>query len=132
MRRFVAAAEDGAFALGVDEDQGLGAGSAGDGDDAGFDTGVGEGFAMEGGGEVVAEFADVAGAETPVLAGDDGGGDLSAGEEADGGVLGFGAARGVGGERDDGVGGVQATPTRSTLDGFAMGSTVNELGWLLG
>ena len=48
---------------------------------AGFDTGVGEGFAMEGGGEVVAEFADVAGAEAPVLAGDDGGGDLSAGKD---------------------------------------------------
>ena len=92
----VAAAEDGALALGVDEDEGLGAGDAGDGDDAGFDAGVGEGFAMEGGGEVVAEFADVAGAETPVLAGDDGGGDLSAGESADGGVFGLGAAGGVG------------------------------------
>src|SRR5260370_1305934 len=81
------------------------AGGAGDGDDAGVDTGigagVGEGFAVKGGGEVVAEFADVAGAEAPVLAGDDGGGDLSARKSADGGVFGLGAALGVGGERDD-------------------------------
>ena len=91
---FVATAEDGALALVVDEDEGLGAGDAGDGDDVGFDTGVGEGFAMESGGEVVAEFADVAGAETPVLTGDDGGGDLSAGEGAEGGVFGLGAAGG--------------------------------------
>ena len=62
---------------------------------------------MEGGGEIVAELADIAGAEAPVLAGDDGGGDLSAGKSADGGVLGLGAARGVGGERDDRVGGVE-------------------------
>jgi len=90
---FVAADEDGALALGVDEDEGLRAGGAGDGDDAsvdtGFGAGMGEGFAMEGAGEVVAEFADVAGAEAPVLAGDDGGGYLSAGKSGDGGVFGF-------------------------------------------
>ncbi len=39
---FVAADEDGAFALGVDEDDGLSAGGAGDGDDAGFDAGGGQ------------------------------------------------------------------------------------------
>ena len=44
----VAAAEDGALACGVDEDEGVGAGSAGDGGDAGFDAGVAEGFAMKG------------------------------------------------------------------------------------
>ncbi len=123
---FVAAAEDGALAFGVDEDEGLGAGSAGDGDDAGFDAGVGEGFAMEGGGEVVAEFADVAGAQAPVLAGDDGGRDLSAGEGADGGVFGLGAAGGVGGERDNGVGGVQSDADKVNLRRFRHGFTVNE------
>ena len=101
-------AEDGAFAFGVDEDEGLGAGSSGNGDDVGLYTVVREGFAMEGGGEVVAEFADVAGAEMPVLAGDYGGGDLSAGEGADGGVFSFGAAGGEFGEGDDGIGGVEA------------------------
>ncbi len=44
---------------------------------------------MQGGGEVVAEFADVAGAEAPVLTSDDGGGYLSAGKSGDGGVFGF-------------------------------------------
>ena len=105
---FVAAAEDGALAFGVDEDEGLGAGSAGDGDDVGLNSIVGEGFAMEGGGEVIAELADVASAEMPVLAGDYGGGDLSAGKGADGGVFSLGAAGGEFGERDDGVGGVEA------------------------
>src|SRR3981189_3751356 len=104
----IAANEDGALALGVDEDEGLGAGSAWDGDDAGLNAGVREGFSMEGGGEVVAELADVAGAEAPVLAGDYGGGDLAAGEDGGGGVFDLGASRGVGGKRDDGVGGVEA------------------------
>src|SRR5258707_8282414 len=87
---------------------------------------------MEGGGEVVAEFADVAGAKAPVLAGDDGGGDLSAGEGADGGVFGLGAARGVGGERDDGVGGVEAYADEVNLRRFRHGLTVNELGVTFG
>ena len=104
----VATAEDGALSLVVDEDEGLGAGDSGGGDDVSFDAGVGEGFAMESGGEVVAEFADVTGAQTPLLTGDDRGGDLSAGEGAEGGVFGLGAAGGIGRERDDGVGGVQA------------------------
>ena len=90
----VATAEDGALSLGVDEDEGLGAGDSGGGDDVGFDAGMREGFAMESGGEIVAEFADVTGAQTPLLAGDDGGGDLSAGKSADGGVFGLGAAGG--------------------------------------
>jgi hypothetical protein len=104
----VAAAEDGALALGIDEDEGLGAGAAGDGGDAGFDTGVGEGLVVECGGDIVAQLADIAGAEAPVLAGDDGGGDLSAGEEGEVAVLGLGAAGGIGGEGNYGVGGVEA------------------------
>ena len=104
----VAADEDGALAFGVDEDEGLGAGCSGDGDDTGFDAGVGEGLAMKGGGEIVAELADVAGLESPELAGDDSGGDLSAGENRGGGVLDLGAADGVFGEGNDGVGGVEA------------------------
>ena len=106
---FVAAAEDGALTFGVDEDKGLGAGPSGRTvADCSTNSGVGEGFAVEGGGEVVAELADVAGAEAPVLAGDDGGGDLSAGKNGGGGVLDLGAALGEPGERDDGIGGVEA------------------------
>src|SRR5271170_1625008 len=122
----VAAAEDGALALGVDEDEGLGAGNSGSCDDVGFDAGVGEGFAMKCSGEVVAEFADVAGAESPLRAGNDRGGDLAAGEGADGGVFGFGAASGIGGERDDGVGGVEAYADEVNLRLLLHRLTVNE------
>ena len=123
---FVAATEDGALAFGVDEDEGLGACSAGDGDDAGLDTGVREGFAMEGGGEVVAKFADVAGVHSPVLASNDGGRDLSAGEGADGGVFGLGAADGVVRERDNGVCCVQSDADKVNLRRFRHSFTVNE------
>jgi hypothetical protein len=104
----VAAAEDGALAVGIDEDEGLGAGSAGDGGDMGFYAGVGEGFVVQGCGSVVAEFADVARAQAPVLAGDDGGRDLSAGKDAGAGVFGLRASGGVGWERDNGIGSVEA------------------------
>ena len=124
----VATAEDGALALGVDEDEGLGAGDSGSGDDVGFDAGVREGFAVEGGGEVVAEFSDVAGAESPLLARDYGGGDLAAGEGADGGVFSFRAASGIGGERDDGVGGVKTYADKVNLRLLLHQLTVNELG----
>ena len=50
----IAADEDSTFALGIDEDEGLWAGPSGDGDNASFDTGVGKGFAVERGGEIVA------------------------------------------------------------------------------
>ena len=75
----VAAAEDGALAAGVDEDEGLRAGAALDGDDLRLDSGAGEGVAVELGCGVVAELADVAGGHAPVLAGDYGGGDLASG-----------------------------------------------------
>jgi hypothetical protein len=48
----IAAAKDGAFAVGVDEDEGLGAGAAGDGGDVRFDTGAGEGLVVERGSAV--------------------------------------------------------------------------------
>ena len=49
----IAADENSTFALGIDEDEGSRAGSARDGDDASFDTGVGKGFAMESRGQIV-------------------------------------------------------------------------------
>ena len=120
----VAAAEDGAFAAGVDEDEGLGAGAAGDCDELGLDAGVGEGFAVEGGGCVVAELADVAGGHAPVLTGDNGGCDLAAGEYGDGVVLDLGAAGRVVGEGDDGIGGVE--PDADEVDLFGHRVTVIE------
>jgi hypothetical protein len=123
----VAAYENGSLALGVDENEGLRADCAGHGDNASFDAGVREGFAMKSGGEVVAEFADVAGTQAPVLAGNDGGGDLSAGESADGGVFSLGTAGGVDGERNDRVCCVKSYADKVNLRHFRHISTVNEL-----
>ena len=105
---FVAAAEDGALAAGIDQDEGLRAECIFNGDELGFDAGVCECLAMETGGIVVAKLADVAGAQSPGLAGDDGGGDLAAGLDGGVGVFGLGTAGGVGFERDERVRGVEA------------------------
>ena len=63
---------------------------------------------MEGGGFVVAELADVARAESPGLAGEDGAGGLAAGKDGGVVVLDLGAAGGIGGEVDQRVRGVEA------------------------
>lgn len=81
---------------------------------------------MEGGGEVVAEFADVAGVKTPVLARNNGGGDLSTGEYGCGGVLDFGSPGGVTGEWDYGVCGIQADADKVNLRRFRHPFTLNE------
>lgn len=88
----VAAAEDGALAAAVDQDERLGA-DAGDSNDLGLDAGAGEGFAVESGGVVVAELAYVAGAHSPVLTGDYGACNLASGKEAGGAVFDLGASR---------------------------------------
>ena len=77
----VAAAEDGALAAAINEDEGLRAGGIRDGDEAGVDAGADECAAMQRGGIVVAELADIAGGQAPCLAGDDGCGDLAAGQD---------------------------------------------------
>jgi hypothetical protein len=100
---FVAAGEDCALTRGVDEDEGLLADAAGSGDEMGFDTGASEGFAMEGSCCIITDFADVASGHTPVLAGYDCSGHLSAGENCGGRVFDLGAACGIGGEGDDRV-----------------------------
>ena len=104
----VAEVEDGALAACVDEDDGLRAGGVGHGDEAGIDAGAGELAAVERGGLVVAELADVARAEAPGLAGDDGAGGLAAGEDAGVVELDLGAAGGIGGEMNQRVRGVEA------------------------
>ena len=68
----VLAPEHGALAVAVDEDQGLAGGAVGHGDNFGLDAGMGEGLVVKGGSNIVAERADVAGGEAPLLAGDDG------------------------------------------------------------
>ena len=75
----VALANDGALAGGIDEDDVVQARSAGDGDDLSFGADAREGFFVQAGRIVVAQLADVAGAEAPGLTGNDGGGYLAAG-----------------------------------------------------
>jgi hypothetical protein len=73
-----------------------------------FDAVVGELGAVESCGEVVADFADVAGTESPGLAGDHRGSDLTAGEDVGGAELNFGAGSGVVVNRNERVCGVEA------------------------
>ena len=104
----VALPEDGTLAGVVDQDEGLLAGAAGCGEEVCFDAEVGELGAVQSGGKVVANFADVASAQSPGLAGDHGGGDLSAGEDVGGAEFDF---RAGGREVLDGnerVGGIEA------------------------
>ena len=78
-KALVALGEDGAFAIAlVDEDVGGLAVAIGDSDEVGFNTCSFERGGLHLAGRVVAYFAEVAGAQAPALAGDDGGGDLSA------------------------------------------------------
>jgi len=107
-KAFIAPAEHGALAICVNQDEGLRTERAGDGDKLSFNAGAREGVAMKAGGVIVAQLADVAGAETPGLAGDDGGGYLAAGQDGRVSVFGFGAADRVAGERDEGISGVEA------------------------
>ena len=64
--------------------------------------------AVQGGGEIVADFADVAGAQSPGLAGDHGGGDLASGEDASGAEFHLGPSGGELVNGNERVGGVEA------------------------
>lgn len=88
----VASAEDGSFAACVDEDQGLRARGAWDRDELSFNACMSEGFAVERGGRVIAEFPHVSGAHSPALTGDDCGCDLSPWQHGRSTVLDFGTA----------------------------------------
>ena len=125
----VAMAEDSSLAIAVNQDDGLGASGVGDGDEPGLNAGEGEGFTMEFGGVVIAELANVAGDHAPALAGDHGGCDLAAGEDGLVVIFDLGAALGIVGQRDEGVGGIQAYADQvdgsvgrvlhdSTIDGY--------------
>jgi len=72
------------------------------------DAGTVEFSAVEVGGVVVADSADVVGAKPPALAGDQCGGDLAAGEDLCAEHFQFGAEGGELGELEDGVRGVFA------------------------
>src|SRR5215471_13718868 len=102
------AAENGAFASGVNEDEGLVAGATGRSEKMRFDSGAFECGAMDLRGVIIAKFADVSRTEAPSLTSDDCGGDFSTRKNAGRFEFDFGAAGGKFGERDKGVRGVEA------------------------
>jgi len=104
----IALPEDGALAGVVDEDESLLAGAAWRGEEMRFHAMVGELGAVKGCGEVVANFADVAGAESPGLAGDHCGGNLAAGEDVGGAEFDFRSGGRELVDGDESVGGVEA------------------------
>jgi hypothetical protein len=105
----VAAPENGALAGGpVNKDVGELACAIGDGEEMGFDAGASELGALVFGGRVGADFADVAGAESPGLAGHEGAGHLAARKEMGGEDFHFGVEGREAGQANEGVCGVEA------------------------
>src|ERR1700737_128343 len=96
----IALPKNGAFAGVVDEDESLLAGAPRGGEEKRFDTESREFATVQSCGAVVAHLADVASLQSPGLAGDHGGGDLSTGQDV-GGVKGdLGSGGGIFGERN--------------------------------
>ena len=84
------------------------AGAAWRGEEMRFDAEAGELGAVQGGGKVVTDFADVTRAKSPGLAGDHGGGDLASGEDIGGAKFDFGAGGRIVVDGDERVGGIEA------------------------
>jgi len=104
----VALPEDGALAGFIDEDERLLAGAGRSGEEMRLDADASKLRAMQRGRGVIADLADVARAESPLLAGHDGGGDLAAGQNCCGANFDFGAARGKVRDGNQGVNGIEA------------------------
>ncbi len=104
----VAFPKDGALAAVIDKDEGLLAGTAGRGEKMGFDAEARKFRAVQLGGDVVADFADVTCAQAPLLAGNHGGRDLAAGQHFRGTKFDLRAARGIVRDGNQRVGGVEA------------------------
>jgi hypothetical protein len=114
----VMAAKNGAFASGVNEDEGLVAGAVGRSEKVRFDSSEFECGAMDLRGVIVTKFANVSCVEAPSLASDHGAGNFPAGKDTGGFELDFGAARGKFGERDKGIRGVEADADNVNLGNF--------------
>ncbi len=104
----VAFPENGAFTGVIDEDEGLLAGAIGCGEEMSLDAVARKFGAVQFGGAVVADFADVARAQSPLLASNHGGGNLSAKQDFRRAEFDFGAPLGIVCDGDESVGGVEA------------------------
>ena len=129
----VALPENRALTRVINEDKRLLAGAAGSGYQVRFDAAAEKFFAMECGCAVIADFADIAGAESPLLAGDDRAGDLAARENISGAKLDLGAAGREVVKREKRVGGVEADADKVDFRQMgqsgsdANGATLNEV-----
>jgi hypothetical protein len=104
----IASPKHGSFASLVDQDDGLCARAVVDCPETSLGPSALELLAMNLGGRVIAELADVARAQAPALASDDRGGDLSPGADADRTKVNLRAAAGEFGKKYEGVGRVQS------------------------
>jgi hypothetical protein len=75
--------EDGAFALSIDQDVGMGARTFGYGDDVGFDAGLSECAAMDFSRWIISQLSDVTGSYSPISARDHRGCYLAAWHDAE-------------------------------------------------
>ena len=120
----VALPENGALAGVVDQDDRLLAGASRGGEQMGLDPQAFELGAVNCGGAVVADLADIAGAQTPLLAGGDRGCDLSARQDVGGTKFDFGSQRGIVRQTNQRVGSIQSDTDQVNLgrwihDGFS-------------
>lgn len=104
----VAFPKDGALAEVVHKNKGLLAGTAGRGEEMRFDAQARKFRAVKSGGAVVTDLADVARAQSPLLARHHGSGDLPARQDFRGAKFDFGAARGIVSDGNERIRGVQA------------------------
>lgn len=103
----VAFPKNSAFAAVIHKNESLLAGTAGRSEKMGFDAEARKFRAVQLGGDVVADFADVTRAQAPLPAGNHGGGDLAAGQHFRGTKFDLGPARGIVRDRNERVGGVE-------------------------
>ena len=103
----VAFPQDGALAFIIDKDKGLLAGTSRGGDQMGFHAQPIKFCAMNHGRMVVSHFANIPGAQAPLLASNHRGRDLPARQDIRGMKLDFGAERGIARHRNERVGGIQ-------------------------
>jgi hypothetical protein len=113
--------EDGALPEVVHKNEGLLAGAVWNGNEMSFHACAGKFGVMNGGGVVVADFADVASAQSPLLASDNGAGDLATGQDHGGANLDFGTTRGKVRDGNERVRGVESNAYE--IDFFCVGGS---------
>src|SRR6266481_1071411 len=114
----VAFPENGAFAGVIHKNERLLAGTPGGREEMRRDAEPGKFRAVHRGSAVVAQFTDVTGTQSPLLASNHGGGDLAAGQDIRGSKFDLGPARGIVFDGNERVGGIESNADDVNLGGF--------------